>query len=105
MKRVLFLCLLLVLLPSLIYPAAVTLTDRRTHITGNLRVITGTAAPNSGDTLTVPLSTIIYVGMRVRDNTNIRSTNPTLVHGISGSTITIYTTENGRTLQFYIVGF
>lgn len=105
MKKLCWFLILFLLLPEVAYPAAVTLTNRRLYATGGLRVITGTTTLNSGDTLSVPLGTILYVGMRVRDNANTRSTNPTLVHGISGSTITIYTTENGVTVEFYVTGF
>ena len=86
------------------YSASITLTTKGDHVTGDLRVITGTGVVNSADTLAVGLIQIIYVGKEIRDNTNIRATNPTMPHGISGTTITLYPTENGRTWEFYIIG-
>ena len=86
------------------YPAARTLTLEEYHATGDVRVVTGTATFNSGDTLAVGLNQILSVILTPRDNSNTRSGNPSIVHGISGSTVTVYTTQDGITLEVYIVG-
>ena len=82
------------------WSAALTLTDEVQHITGGLRVITGTSAVNSGDTYAVSLNTIVYVGVAIR-GTGVVSER----HTISGSTITFYTDTDGKTWEFYIIGY
>lgn len=84
--------------------AALTLTSEEQHVTGNLVVITGTAAVNSGDTLAVRLSTILFVGMSNR-NTAASPTTGEFGHRVSGSTITFNTSVEGQTVEFYIVGY
>lgn len=88
------------------WPASLTLTNQRHHVTGDVRVVTGTSAVNSGDTYAVPLKTIELVIYTVR-TTSASPAGPAnnVSHAISGTTVTFYTTTDGLTWEFYIVGY
>lgn len=95
---------LVLLLAVPAWPGALTLTNELHSSIGSLRLVTGTAAVASADTLAVPLSTIVFVGYSVRSASQ-SGTVADVGHTISGSTITFQTNTDALTWEFYIAGY
>lgn len=106
MKKILSaLFIVLVLAASVVSAgaAALTLSNEEHHIIGDLRMVTGTAAVNSGDTLTLGSGTILGVLLSPR-NTAAAPASLNYGYRISGSVITINTSADGNTWNFVIIG-
>lgn len=112
MKKIisaLLVVLLLVGAPLLAGAASLTLTNEEHHNIGSLNMVTGTAAVNSGDTLSIGLSTIVGVIMTPRNTAAAPSGNVTYGYRVTTSstgsqTITINTSAEGTTWNFIILG-
>lgn len=112
MKKILGALLIVLVLASQAWPASLTLSNLQESIIGNLVVVTGTAAVNSGDTLIVPrISTILFFGMSQRNTaaTGVGPSSLSAGHRISttGSqnTVTINVSVEAATWEFFIAGF
>ena len=102
--RKLFSALLIVLfLATQAWPAALTLTDEEHHTIGDLNIVTGTAAVNSGDTLTLGSGTILAVMLSPR-STQAAPATLSYSYRISTTVITISTSADGNTWNFVIIG-
>ena len=102
--RKLFSALLIVLfLATQAWPAALTLTDEEHHTIGDLNIVTGTAAVNSGDTLTLGSGPLLAVMLRPRRPSTAPGAS-SYSYRISTTVITISTSADGNTWNFVIIG-
>ena len=103
MKNLFSALLIVLFLATQAWPAALTLTNEEHHTIGDLNIVLGTAAVNSGDTLTLGSGTILGVLMSPRNTATVPAS---LNYGyrISGSVITVNTSADGNTWNFVIIG-
>ena len=109
MKKLFSALLIVLFLTTQAWPAAITLTNEEHHNIGDLNIVTGTAAVNSGDTLSIGLGTIMAVLLSPRNTATTKVANLTYGYRITTSatasqTIAINTSADGTTWNFVIIG-
>ena len=109
MKKILSALLIVLVLATQAWPASLTLSNLQESIIGNLVVVTGTAAVNSGDTLAVPRISTIATFILSPRNTAASPETASYGHRISTTgnqnTVTINVSTDGLTWGFRIEGF